>query len=447
MSSKTTRKQTHSKKPKLPDTTNVVKPLKPILIELKREQENWEKLYPNSYEMRYEMRKNGITVEATLPTILNLTKHKIGDKTALAIAHYLKTDTVLKILDLSYNQISDFGIGEIAKALLVNKTLTSLDLSAFNRGYWGFNLYMIPVEEIIEKHDKGIQAIAEALLVNKTLTSLNLSFSVLSDLSIRMIAEVLKTNKTLKILEIAFSNISDTGCVYIGEALALNTGLETLDISSNDIGNVGAESISLALYKNKTLKTLYLSDNKWDIKGAELIKTALVFNDSLTFINDVNFSELYKNLCIDSEFLAPKVERINDIFDLLRNLYGEYDKILVSRRKPPQELHNAVNKLTTCVHKYKEHLDKDKPFLEKERLQSFENIRAKVKNITLDAISNPALPKDLNSLIAKYFFKNKKSRSHKKSYKKLSKKSYKKSYKKSSKKSSKKSPKLVKKHF
>jgi hypothetical protein len=81
--------------------------------------------------------------------------------------------------------------------------------------------------------------------------------------------------------------------------------------------------------------------------------------------------------------------------------------------------------------------------LDKETLQSFENIRAKVEIITLYAISNPALPKDLNSLIATYVFKNKKSRSHKKSYKKLSKKSYKKSYKKSSKKS----PKLLKKHF
>jgi Leucine-rich repeat (LRR) protein len=343
-----------------------------ILSALKKQHEQFRKSNPRIREDDIYSQPNRLGI------------NRLGDETMEEVAKHLESeDAVLEVLNMERNRISD----------------------------------------------KGIKGFAEALAVNKSLKKLKLSQCILSEQSIKDIADALAVNKTLESLDLSDCKLSDEGIKSIADALALNTGLKKLDISGNNLSDVGAEHIALALYNNKTLKDLYLDRNKWDIKGAELIKTALVFNDSLVYI-EMDFSDIFKNLCIDSERLAPKEKRVNDIFDLLQKLYSKYKKF--SEEKRPKNLHNAVNKLTTCVNKYKENL-------EGERRRRFDIIYPDVKHININATYPPKLSENIKLLTAGFLFKNIKNKS--------SKKSSKKSPKKSSKKSSKKSPKFVKKHF
>ena len=105
--------------------------------------------------------------ETTLTT-LNLNRNQIGDEGGIAIGKALGVNATLKTLDLSFNQLCGLdafgkgtydatGIEALASALEVNATMTDLNLAGNEIGA-----------------DGGI-AIGKALGVNASLTTLNLA--------------------------------------------------------------------------------------------------------------------------------------------------------------------------------------------------------------------------------------------------------------------------------
>jgi len=158
------------------------------------------------------------------------------------------------------------GAEAIAAALLVNKTVTDLDLTS---------------ERYMGMRDVGAQAIAEALKVNKTLTKLDLTLNSIGDVGAQAIAEALKVNKTLTKLILCGNKISDVGAQAIAEALKVNKMLTRLELAGNNIGDVGAQAIAEALKVNKTLTTLDLSGNGIGDVGAQAIAEALKVNKTV----------------------------------------------------------------------------------------------------------------------------------------------------------------------
>ena len=171
----------------------------------------------------------------------------------------LATNTILRSLDLSYNQIGDEGA--VALAAGANKSsLRRLDLIC------------------TRMKTKGIKALAD----NTILRSLNLAYNEIGDESITALASCISLrnldlslcyikykeililtsgaiNMTLRRLILRYSKIEDEGA----KALATITSLRYLDLSGNEITDDGA----MALANNKNLRFLGLSNNPISSEG------------------------------------------------------------------------------------------------------------------------------------------------------------------------------------
>lgn len=96
-------------------------------------------------------------------TTIAYTNANVGG--AQKLAEVLKDNTVISVLNLGYNAISDVGAKEIASAVAANNTLISLDLSIACPDRVGKNYIGI----------EGAKEIAAAIGRNKALLVLNLS--------------------------------------------------------------------------------------------------------------------------------------------------------------------------------------------------------------------------------------------------------------------------------
>lgn len=61
-------------------------------------------------------------------TTLKLSRNKIRDSGATALAYMLKQNTAISNLDLAYGEIGSAGAIQLADALLVNRNITTLSL-------------------------------------------------------------------------------------------------------------------------------------------------------------------------------------------------------------------------------------------------------------------------------------------------------------------------------
>eukprot|EP00121_Abeoforma_whisleri_P004538 Awhi_evm1s4104 len=165
------------------------------------------------------------------------------------------------------NKIGKDGAYDIEKSLLINKSLTSLDLSGNNLG------------------ESGAARVLASLPDNRTLLSISLAKNKIGDgggSALRTIAELLVENVTLsKTLDLT-SNYFSKSCT-LKKILKYNTSIETLDFSYNDFSDYGALDITNGLRKNKSLLVFNLSDNEFkdSEKAAEGIAEVLEENKSL----------------------------------------------------------------------------------------------------------------------------------------------------------------------
>ena len=224
-------------------------------------------------------------------TRLYLSRKKIGDEGAKAIAYTLKDNKTLTTLELSENEIGDEGAKSIAEALISNTTLTTLDLSKNEIGAEGAtaiadtlknNKTLITLRLFGNKiGDEGAEAIVEALKDNQTLTTLHLANNSIGAEGAKAFAEALRSNTTLTTLQLWANKIRAEGAKELAKALMSNTTLITLDLSSNNIGAKGAKDLAEALKVNKTLTTLKLRWGNIGVEGSKVIAEALKDNKTL----------------------------------------------------------------------------------------------------------------------------------------------------------------------
>ncbi|XP_034877996.1 NLR family CARD domain-containing protein 3 isoform X2 [Mirounga leonina] len=172
-------------------------------------------------------------------------------------------DCRIQRISLAENQISNKGAKALARSLLVNRSLTALDLRSNSIG------------------PQGAKALADALKINRTLAFLSLQSNSIRDNGARSVAEALAANRTLSVLQFSSNSIGDGGAGALAKALKVNQGLESLDLQSNSISDAGVAALMEALCANKTLVSLNLRENSISSEGARELARALCINSTL----------------------------------------------------------------------------------------------------------------------------------------------------------------------
>ncbi|XP_032957271.1 NLR family CARD domain-containing protein 3 isoform X2 [Rhinolophus ferrumequinum] len=194
---------------------------------------------------------------------ISLAENQISNKGAKALARSLLVNRSLTALDLRSNSIGPQGAKALADALKINRTLASLSLQS-NR-----------------IRDDGARSLAEALAANRTLSVLHLQKNTIGPVGTQRMANALKQNRSLKELMFSSNSIGDGGAKALAEALKVNQGLESLDLQSNSISDAGVAALMGALWANQTLLSLNLRENSISSEGAQHLARALCTNSTL----------------------------------------------------------------------------------------------------------------------------------------------------------------------
>ena len=201
----------------------------------------------------------------------------IGLKGARFINEALIINKSITTLDLNWNSIGVEGAHFVSEVIKVNKSITTLMLNGNSVG------------------DKGSESISGALIINKGITTLELSNNLIRVKGVESISEALRINQNITTLDLKWNSIGEKGAESLCEALKLNNNITSLDLSYSSIGDKGVKSISDALKINKSITTFKLIGNSIGVKGAEFINEALKVNTSITTLN------LSSNLIGDKE--------------------------------------------------------------------------------------------------------------------------------------------------
>nr|XP_017500571.2 NLR family CARD domain-containing protein 3 isoform X3 [Manis javanica] len=201
---------------------------------------------------------------------ISLAENKIGNKGAKALARSLLVNTSLTALDLRSNSIGPQGAKALADALKRNRTLASLRPP--------------PCPHSLQSNtirDDGTRSVAEALAANRTLSALHLQKNTIGPRGAQCMADALKQNRSLKELMFSSNSIGDGGAQALAEALKVNQGLESLDLQSNSISDAGVAALMGALCANRTLLSLNLRENSISPEGAQDLARGLCTNNVL----------------------------------------------------------------------------------------------------------------------------------------------------------------------
>uniref|UniRef100_A0A2K6GCP6 NLR family CARD domain containing 3 n=2 Tax=Propithecus coquereli TaxID=379532 RepID=A0A2K6GCP6_PROCO len=194
---------------------------------------------------------------------ISLAENQISNKGAKALARSLLVNRSLTSLDLRSNSIGPQGAKALADALKINRTLTSLSLQSNTI------------------REDGAGSMAEALVSNLTLSVLHLQKNTIGPVGAQRMADALKQNRNLKELMLSSNSIGDGGTKALAEALKVNQGLENLDLQSNSISDAGVAALMGALCTNRTLLSLNLRENSISPEGARALAHALCTNSTL----------------------------------------------------------------------------------------------------------------------------------------------------------------------
>ncbi|XP_008277628.1 protein NLRC3 [Stegastes partitus] len=240
---------------------------------------------------------NYATVKCLLPQLLycshlRLENNHFKDDVMELLGSLLSAkDCHIRKISLAENSVSNKGAKALSRALLVNRTLTSLNLRNNNIGSKGakFLAEALKMNQVLISinfqnnaiEEEGAQALAEVLQCNRKLVSLNIRKNTVGAGGAKRIAEALKTNRTLTKLILCSNQLGDKGTVALAEALTLNHTLLSLQLQSNSISNRGMTALTKALRLNRGLVSLNLRENSIGVEGAKNMAHALHENHSL----------------------------------------------------------------------------------------------------------------------------------------------------------------------
>lgn len=170
-------------------------------------------------------------------------------------------------LDLRFYGLDSKGTMAVAMGMVVNSTLTKLNLMGNNIGETGMWYIQVMMSE------------------NTTITSLDLSENNLKTFGAKSIGAMLQENKFLKELNISGNDFTDLDAPFLTKKIEEHTGLQYLNLSHNLFGDLSGTSFEHMISENITLQELNLSWNQFRIIGAKKIASGLKENNSLKILD------------------------------------------------------------------------------------------------------------------------------------------------------------------
>ncbi|KAM8960396.1 NLR family CARD domain-containing protein 3 [Pelodytes ibericus] len=204
-------------------------------------------------------------------------------------------DCAIQRLSLAENRLTNRGVKVLGRALMVNRTLVSLDLHGNSIGSNGVKslaealrnnqvLHSLNLQNNQIKSE-GTQFLAQALQVNRKLKALNIQKNHIEARGAESLALCLKQNQVLQDLWLSSNSLGDRGAAALAEALIGNSSLRTLDLQSNSISNRGLSSLTSGLSQNHSLKHLNLRENSISIEGSRDLAESLKKNCTLVHLD------------------------------------------------------------------------------------------------------------------------------------------------------------------
>ena len=210
----------------------------------------------------------GFLVEATTLQELRIchTESAINPEMALTLAHGLRHNTFLRVLDFTGCGLDDGAVRALSRGLQSNEHLEflTLDFNAFG--------------------DPGMESLSSMLAVNRSLVNLHMFGNRVSGVGAEHLARALHRNDRLKSLVLSFNRIGDRGAVALAQALTKNTTLHNLWFPSNSIGQEGMEAFARFLPKMDGLEQLHVG-LLLDCKTEEALTIGLKSNLSLSILH------------------------------------------------------------------------------------------------------------------------------------------------------------------
>jgi hypothetical protein len=188
-------------------------------------------------------------------TYLDLSYNKIDESSSTIMSFIRNPECHLETLLLNGADVDDYECCNIAEAISYNLSIRTLGLAKNLIG--ASELLNVLHPTLIT----GGESLGSMLLINKTLTELDLSWNSLRLDSAIAIATSLETNSTLTTLLLAYNSFGDMPSQVLGRALKANKGLTHLDIESNSITPKAATVLANAISFNETLLKLNINGN------------------------------------------------------------------------------------------------------------------------------------------------------------------------------------------
>lgn len=237
-----------------------------------------------SFSRNRMRRKSGYRVADMLllnktVTDLDLSGNALDSQAAKEIFFAVRKNQVLERLDISGNKIGPEVASSLGGMIKKNRFLTYLDLSD---NQMGERKFWKPTGEIVHVPSAG-PALGDALRYNKTLIVLKVKGNLLGADTGHAFANGVARHRSLKWLDLSRNLILPGG----GKALALGLNstrrstLTRLDVADNHLGKKAAKLFSATLKRNRTLRHLDLSRNELGTHAGIAFATSLLVNRTL----------------------------------------------------------------------------------------------------------------------------------------------------------------------
>jgi hypothetical protein len=151
----------------------------------------------------------------------------------------------LTLLDLRSNSLQDNGMSHIAS-----------QLSQYDEHHSHQNsIYKINFQSN-QITQQGVGFLAKSLLHNRTIRSLNLSNNQITNEGLFLLRDALLTNRTINELILRNCRLTDQSAIALAEFIAESTTIQSIDLRENNIQASGVCGMAIAMKNNKSLLKL-----------------------------------------------------------------------------------------------------------------------------------------------------------------------------------------------